>query len=149
MKNRMNSSLSSNHPGAKLRSRQRIESILSPKQQPRPLPSLLSLFFFYITDPALYLSAICTILNVFFDFSDLNILFLTIFLSPYFAQIFANLNYTKVLYRLTTLWPIYVSSVVSLDNSVARFSFLWQQYCAILYPWQHYGSVFFYPLTTL
>ena len=47
LKNRMNASLSSNHPGAKLLAWQWIESILSPKQQWRPLPSLLSLSFFF------------------------------------------------------------------------------------------------------
>ena len=38
-----------NHPGGKYQHivRQGIESILSPKQQRRPLPSLLSLSFFY------------------------------------------------------------------------------------------------------
>ena len=44
-----NSSFSSNRLGAKLQARQRNESILSPKQQRRPLPSLLSLSFFYGT----------------------------------------------------------------------------------------------------
>ena len=46
MKNRMNSSLSSNHPDAKQLLQQAIESILSPNRQRRLLPSLLSLSFF-------------------------------------------------------------------------------------------------------
>ena len=43
-----NSSYSSIRPCAKLLARQGIESILSPKQKRRPLPSLLSLSFFYV-----------------------------------------------------------------------------------------------------
>ena len=42
-----NSFYSSNHPGAKQLALNWIESILPPKQQRRPLPSLLSLSFFY------------------------------------------------------------------------------------------------------
>ena len=41
------SSFSSNHPGGKKLMRQGIESIPFPKQQQRPLPSLLSVSFFY------------------------------------------------------------------------------------------------------
>ena len=49
------SSCSSNHPvGIKL-VRQGIESILSPKQQRRPLPALLSLSFFYAPYPSMYI----------------------------------------------------------------------------------------------
>ena len=44
----MNSSYSSIRPSAKQLARQGIESILSPKQKRRPLPSLLSLSFFYV-----------------------------------------------------------------------------------------------------
>ena len=40
------SSFSSNHPGRKYIVRQRIESISSPKQQRRPLPSILYLSFY-------------------------------------------------------------------------------------------------------
>ena len=49
MKKRMNSSRSSNHPGIKKLLRQGTVSSLYPKQQPRPLPSLLSLTFSMLT----------------------------------------------------------------------------------------------------
>ena len=47
LRNRMKSSFSSYHPGAKQLAWQGIESILSPKQQRRHLPFLLYLSFFY------------------------------------------------------------------------------------------------------